>query len=121
MMPLIFQQRITHDDLTKHPENIFIFGDNELRRGNGGQAGVCRGHPNALGVATKRAPERTDDAYWTDTDFDRLITIIAHDLTPAVTHILKGGTVVCPTAGLGTGLSELPSRAPNVFAYLRQH
>ena len=76
-MPLIFQQRITPDDLTKHPENIFMFGDNELRRGKGGQAGVCRGHPNALGVATKRAPERTDDAYWTDTDFDRIITIIA--------------------------------------------
>jgi hypothetical protein len=121
MMPLIFQQRITPDDLTKHPESIFMFGDNELRRGKGGQAGVCRGHPNALGVATKRAPERTDDAYWTDNDFDRLITIIAHDLTPAVTHILKGGTVVCPTAGLGTDLSELPSRAPKVFAYLRQH
>jgi hypothetical protein len=35
MMPLIFQQRITPDDLTKHPENIFMFGDNELRRGKG--------------------------------------------------------------------------------------
>lgn len=119
-MPLIFQDRIVSDDLHAYPERLFLFGDNERRLGHGGQAAVCRGRANALGVATKRSPERTHDAYWTDTDYDRVIAIIKCDLAPAFAHMRKGGTVVCPTAGLGTGHAELPSRAPRVFAELRQ-
>ena len=118
-MPLIFQDRIVSDDLRAHPDRLFLFGDNELRRGRGGQAEVCRGHANAVGVATKRAPERSDNAYWTDADYDRISTIIDRDLAPAFVHIRQGGTVVCPTAGPGIGRAELPSRAPRVFAYLR--
>ena len=49
----------------------------------------------------------------------RITTIIDHDLAPAFVHVCGGGTVVCPTAGLGPGLRELPSRAPCVFAYIR--
>jgi hypothetical protein len=98
-VPQIFQDLITENDLMDHPDRICLFGDNELRQGCGGQARVCRGHANAVGIATKRSPDRTPDAYWHDTEFDRLIT---NDLTPAILHILNGGTVVCPTAGLGT-------------------
>jgi hypothetical protein len=119
-MPLIFQDRITSDDLRGHPDRLYLFGDNEQRHGHGGQAAACRGHANAVGIATKRAPERTNNAYWADADYDRIITIIDHDLAPAFVHVRKGGTVVCPTAGLGTGLAELPSRAPRIFAYIRQ-
>ena len=119
-MPLIFQDRIVSDDLHAHPDRLFLFGDNELRRGRGGQAAACRGHANSVGVATKRAPDREDSAYWTDADYERITAIIDHDLAPAFDHIRLGGTVVCPSAGLGTGRAELPSRAPRVFAYLRQ-
>jgi hypothetical protein len=119
-VPLIFQDRPTADALRAQPDRLYLFGDNEQRRGRGGQAAVCRGHANAVGIATKRAPERTDDAYWTDADYMRITTIIDHDLAPAFVHVREGGIVVCPTAGLGTGLAELPSRAPRVFAYIRQ-
>lgn len=117
---LIFQDRLTADVLRAHPDRLYLFGDNEQRRGYGGQAAVCRGHANAVGIATKRAPERTDDAYWTDADYMRITTIIDHDLAPAFVHVREGGIVVCPTAGLGTGLAELPSRAPRAFSYIRQ-
>lgn len=119
-MPLIFQHQIVSDDLRAHPDRLFLFGDNELRRGRGGQAAACRGHTNAVGVATKRAPDREDSAHWTDADYDRITAIIDHDLAPAFDHIRLGGTVVCPSAGLGTGRAGLPSRAPRAFAYLRQ-
>jgi Domain of unknown function (DUF4326) len=109
---VVYRDRIQYADAREN---------NELREGRGGQARACRGHPNAVGVATKRSPQRTPDAYWNDAEFDRFITLIAHDLTPAMLHILKDGTVVCPTAGLGTGHSELPVRAPRVFDYLRRH
>ena len=120
-MPLIFQDLITENDLLGHPDRLYLLDDNEHRQGRGDQARVCRGHANAVGIATKRLPDCTPDAYWNDAEFDRLITLIAHDLVPAMLHILKGGTVVCPTAGIGTGLSELPVRAPHVFGYLRCH
>ena len=90
-MPLIFQDRITSDDLRDHPDRLYLFGDNEQRQGHGGQAAACRGHANAVGIATKRAPERTDNAYWADADYDRIITIIDHDLAPAFVHVRKGG------------------------------
>ena len=119
-MPLIFMDRIEEHHLRNHPDWRFLFGDNELRQGRGGQAATCRGHANAIGIATKRAPERSERAFWSDADYDRLVAIIDADLAPAFDHVRQGGTVVCPSAGLGTGLSELPTRAPRVFAYLRQ-
>lgn len=50
----------------------------------------------------------------------RLIAVIDTERAPAFAHVGNGGTVVCPSAELGTGLSELPTRARRVFAYLRQ-
>jgi hypothetical protein len=117
-MPLVFQDRIERSDLRANPDTLYLFGDNEARRGLGGQAAACRGEPNAIGVATKCLPRRNAKAYWSDQDYDRLVALIEADLAPAFAHVRRGGTVVCPTAGLGTGLSELPTRAPKVFAYL---
>ena len=119
-MLLLFQALIEQRDLTQHPDRLYLFGDNEARTGRGGQAGACRGFANAVGVATKRVPERTASAYWTDADYDRVIAIIDRDLASVFDHVRQGGTVVCPASGLGTGLAELPSRAPRVFAYLRE-
>jgi hypothetical protein len=118
-MPLIFINHITTSTIQTHRDWLFIFGDNEQRRGRGGQAAVCRGHLNALGVATKRSPASSPDAYWSDADFARVTPIIDADLMPAFEHIRRGGTVVCPTAGIGTGLADLPNRAPAIFQYIR--
>jgi hypothetical protein len=51
-MPLIFQHQIVSDDVHAHPDRLFLFGDNELLRGRGGQAAASRGNTNAVGVAT---------------------------------------------------------------------
>jgi hypothetical protein len=40
------------------------------------------------------------------------------DLEPARDHLRKGGILVIPEDGLGTGLSELPKRAPRTNATL---
>jgi hypothetical protein len=118
-MPLIFMNNITAADLDAHTDWLFLFGDNEARRGYGGQAAVCRGKPNAVGVATKRYPGGAPRDYWTDADYDWVTAIIHHDLHRAREHVMSGGTVVCPSAGLGTGLAELPTRAPRVFEFIR--
>ena len=49
---------ITREELQRHPELIFVFGDNMLRKGFGGQAKEMRGEPNAVGVPVKWRPSR---------------------------------------------------------------
>lgn len=119
-MPLIFQKRILRADLKNNPGVLYLFGDNEERSGLGGQAGECRGEPNAIGVATKRNPSRAEGAYWSDADYNDHCMRIDKDLEPAFLHARRGGIVVCPADGLGTGLSELPDRAPMTYAHIRR-
>ena len=95
-------------------DDLYVFGDNEARCGLGGQAGEMRGEPNAVGVATLRAP----GFYWTDRDYDRQCAIIDADIAPILEAITAGRTVVLPTDGLGTGIAQLDLVAPKTFAYL---
>ena len=119
-MPLVFQDYIMPTDIMDHPDWLYLFGDNEQRRGFKGQAAACRGYPNAVGIATKRAPHRGETAYWSEVDYDRAIAIIDRDLAQAFDHMKNGGTVVCPSAGLGTGLADLGRRAPRIFSHIRK-
>ena len=118
-MPLIFQHRIYRSDLRNNPDCLYLFGDNEARSGLGGQARECRGEPNAVGIATKIKPTRGHDAYWSDDDYDRCAAILKSDFEPAIAKLRSGGIVICPSDGLGTGLSELPTRAPRLMQLIR--
>jgi len=117
-MPIVIQEHFTRSDLRANPRRLYVFGDNELRKGLKGQAAECRGEPNAVGVATKRAPGRNPDDFWSDRERDRLIAVIDRDFTPLERHLAAGSIVVFPKAGLGTGLAQLPTKAPAVFKHL---
>jgi hypothetical protein len=117
-MPVIKQYRIYRTDLQNNPHVLYLFGDNNIRRGLGGQAGEMRGEVNAVGVRTKWAPEMAASAFFDDDEFATISLMIDSDLQPAIDHAIGGGVVVIPADGLGTGLSQLPERAPRVAAYL---
>lgn len=116
---MIFQEWIVRADLRANPDRLYLFGDNERREGLGGQAREMRGEPNALGIATKRAPSMQPWALWTDADFKRCAAIIDRDVVRALEHAAAGGIVVCPKAGLGTDRAKLPTNAPRIYQYLR--
>jgi len=118
-MSVILQHRIYRTDLKNNPDILYLFGDNEQRRGRGGQAKECRGEPNAVGIATKVKPARSEESYWSDGDYDRCIEIIESDFERAILHAKAGGIIICPSDGLGSGLSELPTRAPRLFQYIQ--
>jgi len=120
-MSLIYQHRIYRKDLKANPSVLYLFGDNEARAGYGGQAKECRGEPNAVGIATKIKPSRYEDAYWSDDDYDRCAKIIMSDFKPVIKHWMEGGIIIVPSDGLGTGLSELPSRAPKLLEFINSH
>jgi hypothetical protein len=111
-----YRSWITRDMLRAEPDARFVFGDNSKRVGLGGQAYSMRGEPNAIGVQTKRAPGMAEDDFFspfivagTD-DFNAIML----DLGSVVRALKEGRTIYVPRDGLGTGLSQLPVRAPAI-------
>jgi hypothetical protein len=120
-MPIKYVKWITRDMVQASPNAFFVFGDNHKRIGMGGQAGAMRGEPNSIGVATKFAPGMRDVDFFTDVNIaaaDICFRIIDADLTPIRSALFRGEIVCVPFDGLGTGLSQLPTRAPSLYAYL---
>ncbi len=117
---LLRPQRVTRADLRANPNTLYVFGDNMQQRGMGGQAKEMRGETNAVGVPTKWAPTRDAPAYFKDRDFENRVVIGAiHIKFDRLEHWLKKGhNVAIPADGLGTGLAELPARAPRIHAYI---
>lgn len=114
---LIFLSWITRDMLRAEPEARFVFGDNVLRVGLGGQAGSMRGEANAIGVATKRTPGMSDADFFSDENAADL-SVIDADIDKVAAALTEGRTIYVPRDGLGTGLSDLPTRAPNLHQHI---
>jgi hypothetical protein len=115
-VPVKYVKLITREMVQAEPDARFVFGDNLQRFGLGGQAGAMRGEPNAIGVATKRAPGRDDEDFFADTDECR--STILDECRQVRAALDEGRTVYVPADGLGTGLSELPTRAPGLAQLL---
>jgi len=114
---IVFVKWITRDMVRAEPDARFVFGDNTRRMGLGGQAGAMRGEPNAIGVATKRAPGGMSMDYF-EAGNSADLAVIDADIDRVVAALLEGRTVYVPRDGLGTGLSELPTRAPELHQHI---
>lgn len=99
------------------PDTLFVFGDNIEQRGFGGQARAMRGEPNGVGIPTKRKPLHLESAYFTDSDFDEVKPLIDAAFEKLRAH---SGPIVWPVDGIGTGLAELPQRAPRIYQYIKE-
>ncbi|MFT4076885.1 MAG: hypothetical protein QM647_15270 [Asticcacaulis sp.] len=113
---IIHQYRIYRCDLRANPAFTYVFGCNEARYGLGGQAAEMRGEKNAHGIATLRAP----GVFWSDSDRARQCQVLAADFEPLFNIAERGGVIVLPIDGVGTGLARLEERAPQTFAYLQK-
>lgn len=118
---IIFQHRIYRIDLRSNPDVLYVFGDNVDRIGLGGQAKDMRGEPNAVGIATKWRPYMTDSSFFNDNDYEKIARIINNDFDPLFRAIDKGKTIVIPSDGIGTGLSEMPMRCPKLYNLIREN
>jgi alkylated DNA repair dioxygenase AlkB len=103
-------------DVQANSNKIYIFGDNVIEKGKGGQA-IIRDEENAFGIPTKVLPDTTPNSYFNDNKYeanssqiDRAIEKIKND----------GRPVVFPKDGLGTGLAKLKEKAPQTYTYLKQ-
>lgn len=122
-MTIYYQKHITRQDVQNHfPNRVYIFGDNMERRGLGGLAQQVRGEPNAIGIPTKHAPNMGDRAFFSDDDLDipDIKNSIDFGFDMAFAWLNAGGDVVIPKAGIGTGLAQLETKAPKIFAYIKR-
>jgi hypothetical protein len=108
----------TIDDCLQHPDYLFIYGDNDIHQGKGGQA-IIRSQPNSLGVPTKKRPTNQSTSFYTDQEYQQNIQKIDQALAQiiGVSHLYK--KIIFPKDGLGTGLAQLPMKAPKTYQYLR--
>ena len=62
---------MTREYLDEHPDVVFVFGDNTIRRGTGGAAAL-RDHPQSYGFITKRRPNNLDSSFFTPDDYPEI-------------------------------------------------
>lgn len=114
-MPLEYRKFITRDMVQSETDTLFVFGDNVMRVGLGGQAREMRGEPNSVGIPTKWRPSMDPSAFFTDNDYFDILDRLLEADKRIVEHLNAGGTVVWPEDGIGTGLAHLKERAPLIF------
>lgn len=107
--------------LRANPDYIFVFGDNLQRTGKGGQA-IIRDEPNALGLATKCFPGMNPEHFFLDAMIEDEVNLL-HDIAKVYHRALTENVVIpfSTRVELGTGLSQLPERAPALYAILSEH
>ncbi len=112
-----FTGRWTTSTTESNPDSLFIFGDNDIENGTGGQATI-RGQPNAMGIPTTKTP----DVHYTDAEYLDNVKKIKASICK-IKCVLKSGEfnkVVFSSGGLGTDIAQLKEHAPFTFAKLNQ-
>lgn len=112
---IILKDLYTIQIVKKNPNTIYVFGDNMMRIGKGGQA-IIRGEPNAFGIVTKKLPTMTSNAFFTDNDFELFKKEVLNDIQKIQDSPLND--VVFPEGGIGTGLARLPESSPLCWDFL---
>ena len=117
----IFDQHYSAGVLQARSNSLFLFGDNEDHAGTRGQA-VIRHEPNAVGIVTKRRPFMNEDSFYDDSDYETNVAAIDESFEALRKRIESSGMIYkciyIPKDGLGTGLAQLPQRAPKTFVYI---
>lgn len=116
-MPVEKAKLFSPDVCKAFPNKIFVFGDNDKRKGKGGQA-IIRDELNAFGIATKKAPYVSDWAFYKDTYIYKYLEEWSKDFEALRIKHLCGRTIVFPEDGLGAGRAMLPTKAPRSYALL---
>lgn len=110
---VILVDRYSRSLIRQQSERLFVFGDNLMRVGYGGQAAEARGELNVVGIPTKISP----NTYFNDSEehFIEAKKQIVQAFVILAQHLQNNKDVVWPKDGVGTGLAQLPRRAPLIW------
>ena len=110
---------ITRDKIKENPDVLYLFGDNLLRKGLGGQAKEMRGEPNTLGIVSKKYPSNDISSFYTDEDFYPWLEVFSADIRSLAEKINSGQYKALVIPLIGVGLADLPNKAPRIYKYLK--
>lgn len=121
---VLYSGRLTPELCDEFPDYTFVFGDNLLGFGMGGQA-IIRGKRNAFGVPTKRKPSMAAGSFFEEgnsADLDKVL----QKLKILWLKLANNTTVVIPVndkgeVSLGLERAELPIRAPSIYETITRH
>lgn len=112
-----YRKFITRNMLREEPNNLFVFGDNVIQHGFGGQAKEMRGEPNAVGIPTKWKPNNERESFFYDFQFPAVKFLIDASFSQLNKHL---GDIIWPEDGIGTGLARLTQTAPLIWRYIEK-
>lgn len=110
---------ITRDKVKENPDVLYLFGDNLLRKGLGGQAKEMRGEENTLGIVSKKYPSNNSSSFYTDSDFYFWLEVFSADIKNLTGKINSGKYKALVIPPIGVGLADLPNKAPRIWKYLK--
>ena len=114
---IIFDGFWTVSDVKMAPDYLFIFGDNDIQKGKGGQA-IIRDEPNTFGIPTKKQPNNNLNSFYYDAEYDQNIKKIDKAIENLLIEAKNYKGIILPKDGFGTGLAKLHKNAPNTLKYL---
>lgn len=93
---------ITEQYLLSHPTEVFVFGDNLLRKGLGGAAKL-RHLPNTYGFITKKCPNNDDSSFYKP---DEYRDIFLSEIVKLRVEIIQNPDKIYLISKLGAGLAN---------------
>ena len=99
---MIEKFRVTEELLNQHPNWIFVYGDNTLRRGTAGAAAL-RHHPRTYGFITKRYPNNKDDAFYTTKEYKY---VFEEEFSKLLMHMAQHDDTIYVISPIGAGLAN---------------
>ena len=105
------------NDVQYTPTSLFVYGDNLVKSGRGGQA-VIRDFNNTACIPTKKIPNFQAASYMTDGEYDMNMNAIVNSIIHVINESQKYEIVYFPRDGLGSGLAKLNITAPATYEML---
>lgn len=96
------QNFITKEYLKTHPWEIFIFGDNTVRKGYGGAAKV-RDCKNTYGFITKKYPNNVDSSFYRPDEYRPVFEEELSKLSNTIINLYPYTFLISP---IGSGLAN---------------
>jgi hypothetical protein len=109
---------ILRQKIQENKDVLYLFGDNLLRKGLGGQAKEMRGEENTIGIITKKYPSNKETSFYTDNDFNSWVIEFDRDILKLETALNSGKYKALVIPQLGIGLAKLPEKAPRIYKHL---
>lgn len=99
------------------PKSLYIFGDNDIKKGLGGQA-IIRNCKNSIGIPTKKLPNNNSNSFYTDKEYENNCNKIIKAVDKIIIKAKNYDELTFPEDGFGTGLAKLPEKAPKTAKFL---